>query len=245
MNPYLEQDDAWHDFHERFLPLVADLLVIQVRPNYIVKIDEHVYVHEPPPEPRRFIGRSDISVGRAPAPGANRPGVGVLEAPARVGLPALDTEGLAFVEVRDRRNRELVTVIELLSPSNKQPGSNRGQYLAKRGQILGSTAHLVEIDLLRGGKPMPAVDRPECDYSVMVSRVEQRPDAEFWPIRLRSPLPEIPVPLRAGHADARLDLQAIVNRLYDAGGYEDYIYESVPDLPLAPEDLAWARTLVP
>jgi hypothetical protein len=52
MNPFLEQDDAWHDFHERFLPLVADLLVAQVRPNYIVKIDEHVYVHEVPPEPR-------------------------------------------------------------------------------------------------------------------------------------------------------------------------------------------------
>jgi hypothetical protein len=208
MNPYLEQDDAWPDFHERSLPLVADLLVAQVRPNYIVKIDEHL-------------------------------------APARVGLPPLDIERLAFVEVRDRRNRELVTVVELLSPANKRPGFDRDQYLAKREQILGSTAHLVEIDLLRGGKPMPAVDRPNCDYSVMVSRVEQRPDAGFWPIGLRSPLPEIPVPLRPPDTDARLDLQAIAHRLYDAAGYEDYIYTGDPDPPLAPEDLAWARTFVP
>jgi hypothetical protein len=203
MNPYLEQDDAWHDFHERFLPLVADLLVAQVRPAYIVKIDEHVYVHEVP------------------------------------------VERLAFVEVRDRRNRELVTVVELLSPSNKRPGSDREQYLAKREQILGSSAHLVEIDLLRGGKPLPMADRPDCDYSVLVSRVEDRPYAGFWPVRLRSRLPEIPIPLRPQDADARLDLQAIVHRLYDAAGYEDYIYSGVPDPPLAPDDLAWARSLLP
>jgi hypothetical protein len=245
MNPFLEQDDAWHDFHERFLPLVADLLVAQVRPNYIVKIDEHVYVHELPPEPRHLLDRADVLVGRSPRPGEPRPGVGLLEAPARVGLPALDVERLAFVEVRDRRNRELVTVVELLSPSNKRSGADRDQYLSKRAQVLGSTAHLVEIDLLRGGKPMPLEDRPDCDYSAMVSRVEQRPDAGFWPIRLRSRLPEIPVPLRAPDGDARLDLQEIVHRLYDAAGYEDYIYDSVPDPPLAAGDLAWARALVP
>jgi hypothetical protein len=35
MNPYLEQDDAWHDFHKRFIPLVATLLGGQLRPRYI------------------------------------------------------------------------------------------------------------------------------------------------------------------------------------------------------------------
>src|SRR5262249_40161893 len=148
--------------------------------------------------------------------------------------PALDVERLAFVEIRDRRNRELVTVVELLSPSNKRAGSDRDQYLAKREQILSSTAHLVEIDLLRGGKPMPRADRPDCEFSMLVSRVEDRPRAGFWPVRLRSALPEIPVPLRSPDADARLDLQAIVHRLYDAAGYEDYIYGSSPDPPLAP-----------
>jgi hypothetical protein len=37
MNPYLEQDDAWHDFHEKFLPAIAERLVPQVRPNYMTK----------------------------------------------------------------------------------------------------------------------------------------------------------------------------------------------------------------
>jgi hypothetical protein len=245
MNPYLEQDDAWHDFHERFLPLVADLLVAQVRPGYIVKIDEHVYVHEVPAEPRHFLGRADLSVGRSATPGEPRPDVGLLEPPSQVGLPRLDLERLSFVEIRDRRNRELVTVVELLSPSNKRPGADREQYLAKREQVLGSSAHLVEIDLLRGGKPLPLANRPDCAYSVLVSRVEDRPRAGFWPVGLRSRLPVIPVPLRAPDADARLDLQAIVHRLYDSAGYEDYIYDGVPDPPLAPDDLAWSRALLP
>src|SRR5580704_13269442 len=94
MNPYLEQEDAWHDFHERFIPFVATLLGGQLRPRYIVKIDEHIYVHELPVESRRWVGRADVSVARAsqetadePAPGAV---TGLLDAPAWVRLPALD-----------------------------------------------------------------------------------------------------------------------------------------------------------
>ena len=54
MNPYLEQEDAWHDFHERFMPLAAERIAAQVDPRYIVKIDEHVYIHELSAEQRRF-----------------------------------------------------------------------------------------------------------------------------------------------------------------------------------------------
>ena len=82
-------------------------------------------------------------------------------------------EKVPFLEVRDRQGRELVTVIELLSPSNKRAGDDREQYLAKRRELLWSPAHLVEIDLLRGWSPMPQEGRPECDYSVMVSRAEK------------------------------------------------------------------------
>src|SRR3954447_22512757 len=241
MNPYLEQDDAWHDFHEKFLPAIAERLVAQVRPNYIVKIDEHIYVHEMPVEPRRFLGRADVAVGRTPTPGAVRAKAGVLEAPARVRLPAQDVERLAFLEIRDRHSRELIAVVELLSPSNKRPGPDREQYLAKREQLLGSRAHLVEVDLLRGGRPMPMDDRPECDYSVLVSRAEDRPLAGFWPIRLRDPLPAISIPLRLPDEEARLDLQEALHRVYDASGYEDYIYAGAPEPPLAPDDAEWAR----
>lgn len=222
MNPYLEQDDVWHDFHERFLPAAAEAIGAQVQPDYIVKIDEHVYVHELPFEPRRLLGRADLGVTPTRPLAEATPAVGLLDAPTRVRLPAADIEHESFIEIRDRRSRELVCVVELLSPSNKRPGPDREQYLAKRRQILNSPAHLVEIDLLRGGAAMPSEDRPSTTYSVMVSRADDRPEAGFWAIGVRDPLPMIPIPLRPPHADARLDLQALLHRIYEAAGYQFY-----------------------
>ncbi|RUL87897.1 DUF4058 family protein [Tautonia sociabilis] len=245
MNPYLEQDDAWHDVHERFRPAVAEELGAQLVPTSIVKIDEHVSVHGAPEEPRHFAGRADLTVGPGKGFAEARAGVGVLEAPALIDLPEVETERLAFVEIRDRRNRELITIIELLSPSNKRAGPDRDQYLAKRGRLQAGTVHDVEIDLLRGGQPMPAEHRPPCADSVTVSRAERRPKAEFWPIGLREPLPTIPVPVRAPDPDARLDLQRILHRIYDAAGYQYDIDDGHPDPPLSPEDAAWAASLIP
>jgi hypothetical protein len=244
MNPFLEQDDAWHDFHERFLPAVADRLGEQVMPDYIVKIDEHVYIHEIPPEPRRFVGRADLAMGPTHVADEPRAAVGLMEAPVRVQIPALDVERLAFVEVRDRKSRELITVVELLGPSNKRSGADRDQYLTKRAMLLNGRVHLVEIDLLRGGKPLPVEDRPACDYSVMVSRVQDRPEAGVWPIGLRDRLPTIPVPLREGEPDARIDLQEILGRIFDAAGYAYYIYSGRPDPELGADDRGWAEALI-
>src|SRR5262249_44751267 len=157
----------------------------------IVKIDEHVYVHELPAEARHFLGRADVALAHSRNLGSGKPGVELLEPPVQVQLPALDSESLSFIEIRDRQSRELVCVIELLSPANNRNGPDREQSLAKREQLLGSRAHFVEIDLLRGGKPMPLENRPDCDYSILVSHVDQRPWAGFWPVRLRELLPKI------------------------------------------------------
>jgi hypothetical protein len=246
MNPWLEQDDIWQDFHTSFLATIREGLVAQVRPNYVVILEKHIYVHELAPGPPRLLGRADLSLARPQVGGGGHAGaaVAVLDPPAVVQLRAQDIEPVTFLEVRDRRNRELITVLELLSPSNKR-GNDRSQYLTKRKQIQDSTAHLVEIDLLRGGRPMPDADRPECAYSVLVSRAEERPQAGFWPIQLRERLPEIPIPLRRPDRDARINLQDVLHRIYDACGYEDIIYAGSPDPPLPPEDAQWARQFVP
>ncbi len=152
---------------------------------------------------------------------------------------------MPFLEVRDRQSRKLIAVLELLTPSNKRGGPDREQYLAKRNRLLASEAHFVEIDLLRGGHPMPPEDRPDCDYSVLVSRAENRPRAGFWPIGLRQRLPIIPIPLSRPKEFARIDLQEILHHVYDAAGYEDHIYEGQPEPSLSPEDPAWARQFVP
>jgi hypothetical protein len=88
--------------------------------------------------------------------------------------------------------------------------------------MLRSSAHLIEIDLLRGGPRMPVEGFPDCDYAIILSRVEDRPQAGIWPVRLRDPLPNIPIPLRAGDRDAVLDLQAALHQVYDEACYELY-----------------------
>jgi len=243
MNPDLEA--IWHDFHERFLPAAAAYLVPQVRPKYIVTIDENVYLYDIPLDEYQRLGRPDLAVIRGEGTSMCTAGPGVLEAPAQGLLPNQDDESLSYLNIVDRESREVVTVIELLSPANKRPGENRAQDLAKRSAVRRGGAHLVEIDLLRGGPPMPAEGRPECIYAVLVSRVDRRRWADFWPFGLRDPLPTIPVPLLPGDIDARLDLRAILDRVYDESGYEDYIYRREPDPPFTGDDAAWARAFLP
>jgi len=164
-----------------------------------------------------------------------------VEAPAQVRIAVQDVRRVPFLEIRDRQGRELITVLEMLSPANKRGGPDREQYLAKREQLLKSEAHFLEIDLLRGGRAMPLRDRPKCDYSVLVSRANARPWAGFWPIRLRERLPAIPIPLRSPDPNAQIDLQEILHCVYDATGYDDFIYAGRPDPPLSTKDSAWAR----
>ena len=228
MNPYLEQGRSWHDFHERYIPKAAESITPQVRPAYLVRIDEHVYIHELAEAKRRFVGRADATVTAKKGKDAPLPSTGaVLEAPAYALLsPAVDFERHAFLEFQDRETREVITVIELLSPSNKT--SDREQYLEKRRQVLGSRVHLVEIDLLRGGGRLPLRNLPKCDYYTLVSRAEERPRVGVWPIRLRDRLPVIPIPLREHEKPAQLDLQEILHHVYDAAAYEDDIYQGEP-----------------
>lgn len=247
MNPYLENDAVWHDFHEAYLPALRESLVRALPQRYFVKLEEHVYVHDMSEDERHVSGRGDaLVVDLAPndAGGvavATRPVLMV--APAQVELIAVDTERVAFLEIRDCDNDEVVTVIELLSPSNKRPGPDREQYLGRRGNLLHCAVHFVEIDLLRGWPRMPLRRLPSCDYAVMVSRWEMRPTAEAWPIKLADPLPTIPIPLRAPDLDAALDLQTALHRVHDEAGYPRFIYRRAIAPPLDAEQAAWAERL--
>jgi hypothetical protein len=245
MNPYLEHEDAWHNSHEQFPNAVVSALVPLVRPKYFVKVDQHVFIHEPPADERRALGRPDVGVGvnRGTRP-MSGDGATAVATPQRVHLAAIDTFGLSFVEIRDRLNRRLVTVIELLRPSNKWLRADREQYEAKRAAVLTSRTNLVQVDLLRGGRRLPLADDITGDYGVFLSRASDRPDAEWYPIALRDRLPRILIPLDDNDPAVPLDLQSILDRLYDEGGYQDFIYDAEPDPPLPPEDAAWARDIL-
>ena len=245
MNPYLESD-VWHGFHQAFVPACSHALVPQVRPDFIVTLEEHVYVHELPDQERLLRIRPDVSVLNQEQRASGDEPLTVMAPPEYTLIrPAVDVERESYIAIRDRHSRDLVCVIELLSPANKRPGPDREAYIAKRDALLRSQAHLVEIDLLRGWERMPAERIPSSDYCVVVSRVEERPRAGVWPIGLREQLPTIPVPLRAPHRDAVIDLQELLHRVYDAAGYEDYLYDSQPEPPLSAADAQWAKELLP
>jgi hypothetical protein len=246
MNPYLEQSDAWHDFHERFLPALADAINALVGARYIVKIDEHLYVREQATGKDRLVGRGDVWVADL-GPGGTATAVATAvhtAAPTEVDLPSVDVTGQCFVEIWDDQQRRLVTVVELLSPSNKYAGPERDQYLGKRWDVLRSTAHFVELDFLRGGPRLPLRNHPACDYYVLVSRSERRMKAGFWPLTVRDPLPTIPIPLLAGDPDVLLDLQAVLHTVYDRAGYAKYVYRGSPEPALSAADAAWARQIL-
>jgi Protein of unknown function (DUF4058) len=254
MNPYLEQPDVWSTFHTRMLGELADRLSLQVRPDYLVHIESHLWIHELPEDgfgdelSRRLLGRADVFVSETDRPGQGESGRAVeigslLTAPARIALHHVDIERQRFLEIRDRRNRALIAIVALLSPANKKPGTDRDQYVAKRSEILAGPAHFVEIDLLRCGLPMPDDRRSASPYGVMVSRAEERPVAGFWPIGLRNQLPLIPVPLRAS-TQATLNLQEILQHVYDNGTYAEEIYQQEPEPPLEPADREWATRLI-
>jgi hypothetical protein len=153
----------------------------------------------------------------------------------------------ARLEIRHLESQSLVTVIEVLSPTNKIRGSRgRASFMEKRREILAGPVHWVEIDLLRGGEP--SVTRPPLvasDYRVLVSRANDRTHARYWPFSVRQPVPAVPIPLRKPDPDLTLDLGAVLQAVYEHGAYDlsiDYRQDAEPKLE--DEDAEWARALI-
>ena len=163
----------------------------------------------------------------------------VLELLITTDLP----ERLNTVVIRTVAGDELVTAIEILSATNKRPGhAAYVTYLRKRQAILESTAHLLELDLLRAGERLPLAEPlPEAPYFAILSRSERRPVAEVWPLRLQEPIPVLPVPLLPPDTDLPLDLGRALAVIYDRSGYDLRIdYTQPPPLPpLSAEETAW------
>jgi hypothetical protein len=244
MNPFLERASFWPSFHSNFINACQWHLVAQIRPRYVVQIESRLYIHEPPADRRMFLGQADVGIidpGVRPAPA-----VAATVAPLYGTLPTgIEFEQIRYLEIRDNEQNQVVTVIELLSPSNKYNGDDRSAYLGKRWQLIKGRLNLVELDLLRGGPRMPVEGLPECDYCAQVYRPEEGGKVGLWPWNLRDPMPIVPVPLRYPDPDAKLDLKQVLDRVYDEAGYADYIYRGRPEPRLSLADEAWAAGFVP
>jgi hypothetical protein len=245
MDPYLE-GSLWTSVHFSLSNEIARQLAPKLRPRYLVLPAER-FVMEIPEGVTVTMADVYPDVGVAHVrPGSPSNG-GTVMAPAPIRLATVIPTPVPHVtiEIRDTANRKLVTAIEVLSPTNKR-GNGREEYLAKRQRILLSTAHLMEIDLLRIGQRVPMREPlPDAPYFVFVSRAESRPLTEVWPIPLEEPLPVVPVPLLAGDPDVPLDLQLAFTTVYDELGYDLAVnYRQPPEIPLEGEATAWAEERV-
>lgn len=150
-----------------------------------------------------------------------------------------------WIEIR-QANGTLVTVIEILSPGNKN-GDGWHDYCAKRRLLLESPINLVEIDLLLGGRAvfseaigiLPLLE--ETHYFISTKRAGQTIRREVYRPLLREPLPVIRIPLRKGEKDVFIDLQPLIDRVYEFGRYHMLDYRKLPDVPLAENDRLWLQ----
>jgi Protein of unknown function (DUF4058) len=253
IDPYLEFESSWPDFHNRLIGEISNDLGARLPDSYVARVDERIEVatsaFDPPGS---FL--PDVLVGRFPE-GAARPGV----APARPTIGTLEPKlveildrdpeelRLTWVEIRALPELELVTAIEILSPINKA-WQGRQAYLDKRDKLHASRVNLVEIDLLLGGPPLPMKQRIEPGaYYAIVARGARLPMAEVYRWTVRDPLPGLPIPLREPDPDILIDLASLVTRVYDLGRYSRTLRHD-PPLPeaasLTSEDRAWVESLV-
>ncbi|KYC40504.1 hypothetical protein WA1_25615 [Scytonema hofmannii PCC 7110] len=151
-----------------------------------------------------------------------------------------------YLEIREMGKNYAVTVVEILSPKNKRAGEGRDAYERKRRQVLASITNLVEIDLLRGGKSMPILGSlPNTDYCILISRGDRRPESDLYGFSLRQSIPSFPLPLVPLDVEPVVDLQTLLNEVYDQAGFDMRIDYSLPCvLPLKEGDAAWANALL-
>jgi hypothetical protein len=252
MDPYIEACGLWEDFDNHLVEQIAGHLADAAPERYVVRTGERSYVVVVESEGKArhpFLPDVSISTTR-PKKAARKGGAAVAEqtggeAPHVLRAFIEEEHREAFVEIYETRpDRRLVTTIEVLSPSNKHPGTPGWDlYQRKRqGALLGGV-NLVELDLLRAGQRMPMLDPwPASPYTLLVARAHQAQTCQVWEGHFQRPLPTIPVPLAKPDPDIPLNLQPLIATIYQRFRYGRSVdYTATLRPPLRPEEVAWCR----
>ncbi len=263
MNPYLEAKSLWRDVHHTFLTYAREILQPLLRPRYHVRIEERLYVE--PIERPIFPDISVIERLKTRPEQEQTGGVAVavtteVEVTCDEPTAILETTGPipeGYLEIVDlTRGGKVVTVIELLSHANKTPGTDaRWQYVQKQKQVLAAGVNLVEIDLLRDGTytlapPLDLVKvviGKEWHYLVSIHKATEPHRFYLYALTVQQRLPRIFIPLAPDDPKvAVLDLQAVIDRCYEAGAYDDVIdYRQEPPPPAFSQEVTeWIDKLL-
>ncbi|MBI5648933.1 MAG: DUF4058 family protein [Chloroflexi bacterium] len=259
MDPYLEAPDIWPDFHDRLAAAVSAILNDDLPEPYYARLQMRSELGVVLESGISHTIIPDILIARYPTatPPPTEGGVAVLERPRTRVSPGIDLQvhhdpiRHPFIEIRDAaRGHKLITLIEIVSPTNKRPGPDRRSYETKQREVLESDANLIELDLLRSGmRLIPreveiVVAELKCDYLVTVNRSATRESNSMgytlYPVKLRDALPCIPVPLAGQDPDVPLDLQICVQRAHREGPYLRAVdYSQPPAPPVSDDDAIW------
>jgi hypothetical protein len=244
MDPFLEERSVWSSVHVRLINAISDYLSPRLLPHFFVDIQQHVYLVTPDEMPNEPI-TSGIYIVYTQT--GSQSDIAPKITPPTLVEPLYELElHEAYIEIRDKRSRTVVTVIELLSPFNKSAvPQGRPAFAEKRKKVIQTDVNWIEIDLLRAGTRPPEV-ADKSDYYVLLKRGLQPMPYEVWYFDLRDRLPVIAVPLRPPFDDIPLDLQFVFDEMYARAYYAESIdyTTTVPAPRLAPADQQWVQTTI-
>jgi hypothetical protein len=148
-----------------------------------------------------------------------------------------------FIEIRQKSDRKLITLIDIVSPTNKMRKEGRDSYLETRKAAQSCKASIVEIDLVLQGQPMLEYSRdglPEWDYAITVERSTQPGRFEIYTTTMRKRLPRFKIPLASDDRDLVHDLQQTFGKCFDESNFGAKIdYKRDPALKLDDDDRKW------
>lgn len=243
MDPYIESW-IWGTFHANLITAIYERLNPRLPKRYIASTE--LFVWRVDNTERLMIGGPDVFVSDRNSIASSGSAAATLVAPINTTLPGI-VRKQRYVKIVDSQDRRVVTVIEILSPSNKTMGEDGQGYRLKREEYIANDISLVEIDLLRSGlrPPLGNPAPPISDYYVMVHRGWERSQLGIWPFSVRDGFPIIPIPLDADVPELTLDLKICVDHVYDIGRYAEQLdYSKPPKPPLREPDATWAREIV-
>jgi hypothetical protein len=249
MDPYLEQH--WRDVHHNLITFIQGELNERLPAGLRARVEERVFV-ESAQGVERSVYPAVRVIERAGAIAGNAMGEqgSAFAAPLAIHL---DDEPVSqgYIEIVDAGSGgRVITVIEILSLSNKLPGEGQDLYRKKQRELRQASVSLVEIDLLRSGQRVLMVPTERIPvshrttYQICVRRGWQPNVVLVYRAPLRGPLPIIAIPLRETDADVILHLQPLIDRCYRHSRYDDIDYTREPDPPLDVTDGQWADALL-
>ena len=190
---------------------IRDWLAPRLPESYSIAVERGLSMTNQSGETKRY--RPDARIDQVESPDSSYADTIIVQPPTfAVAIPS---QPQRYLTIRDGE-ANLVTTIEILSPTNKT-GDGYEDFRLKQEHLAQQGIHLVEIDLLKQGKRRwqnEQVDK--ADYITTVLRASSE-IANVWATALGETLPTIPVPLRYPDADVPLPIERI---------FQEYLHKS-------------------